>query len=73
MQPKIGFLGLGIMGTAMARNILKAGFPLLVYNRTPAKAKDLVAAGATLAPSPLSLNRRCRRHHRHGDRARGPG
>ncbi len=28
MQPKIGFLGLGIMGTAMARNILKAGFPL---------------------------------------------
>jgi 3-hydroxyisobutyrate dehydrogenase-like beta-hydroxyacid dehydrogenase len=55
MQPKIGFLGLGIMGTAMARNILEAGFPLLVYNRTPAKAKDLVAAGATLAPSPLTL------------------
>jgi 3-hydroxyisobutyrate dehydrogenase-like beta-hydroxyacid dehydrogenase len=55
MQPKIGFLGLGIMGSAMAKNILKAGFPLQVYNRTPEKAKDLVAAGATLAPHPLSL------------------
>jgi 3-hydroxyisobutyrate dehydrogenase-like beta-hydroxyacid dehydrogenase len=55
MQPKIGFLGLGIMGTAMAGNILKAGYPLLVYNRTAAKAKDLVAAGATLVPTPLAL------------------
>ena len=73
MQPKIGFLGLGIMGTAMARNILKAGFPLSVYNRTPAKAEELVAAGATLALFSPDLNRRCRRHHRHGDRARGPG
>lgn len=55
MQPTIGFLGLGIMGSAMASNLLKAGFPLVVYNRTPAKADDLTAAGATLAPSPLAL------------------
>lgn len=55
MQPKIGFLGLGIMGSAMARNLLKAGLPLSVYNRTPDKAKDLVAAGAILAASPLEL------------------
>lgn len=55
MQPKIGFLGLGIMGTAMAGNILKAGFPLHIYNRTPAKADNLVAAGASLAPTPLAL------------------
>jgi 3-hydroxyisobutyrate dehydrogenase-like beta-hydroxyacid dehydrogenase len=55
MQPTIGFLGLGIMGSAMARNLLKAGFPLLVYNRTADKANDLVAAGATLAPHPLAV------------------
>ena len=55
MQTKIGFLGLGIMGSAMAGNILKAGFPLLMYNRTAAKANNLVAAGATLAPHPLAV------------------
>ncbi len=55
MPPTIGFLGLGIMGTAMAHNLLKAGFPLVVYNRTAAKANDLVAAGATLTTSPLAL------------------
>ncbi len=55
MQPKIGFLGLGIMGAAMAGNLVKAGLPVTVYNRTPEKAAALVAAGARLAATPLSL------------------
>ncbi len=55
MQTTIGFLGLGIMGTAMAKNLLNAGFPLVVYNRTTDKAQPLVAAGADLASSPLNL------------------
>jgi 3-hydroxyisobutyrate dehydrogenase len=49
---KIAMLGLGIMGNGMARNLLKAGFPLTVYNRTRAKAEPLAALGATVAASP---------------------
>lgn len=52
---RIGFMGLGIMGSAMARNLLRAGFPLMVYNRTAAKTADLAAAGAQVAASPLAL------------------
>jgi 3-hydroxyisobutyrate dehydrogenase-like beta-hydroxyacid dehydrogenase len=37
MQPKVGFLGMEIMGQAMAKNILKVGYELMVYNRTPEK------------------------------------
>jgi len=55
MNLRLGFLGTGIMGSAMAANLLKAGYPLQVYNRTPAKAAALVAAGAQPAPTPLSL------------------
>jgi len=43
------------MGSAMANNILKAGFPLHVYNRTASKAGGLLTAGATLTPHPLAL------------------
>jgi 3-hydroxyisobutyrate dehydrogenase-like beta-hydroxyacid dehydrogenase len=55
MQPKIGFMGLGIMGTPMAANLLKAGFPVMVYNRSPEKAEPLVKLGAGLASNPKSL------------------
>ena len=48
----IGFIGLGIMGAAMSRNLLKAGFQLTVYNRTRAKCQALVDAGAAAANSP---------------------
>jgi 3-hydroxyisobutyrate dehydrogenase len=48
----IALLGLGTMGTGMAANLLKAGFSLTVYNRTPAKAKALTELGARLAPTP---------------------
>lgn len=49
---RVGFIGLGRMGAAMARNILKAGFDLTVYNRTPEKMKPLIDEGATGAGSP---------------------
>jgi 3-hydroxyisobutyrate dehydrogenase len=47
--PLIGFIGLGAMGKAMALNLVKAGTRLVVWNRTPAKAESLAAAGAVLA------------------------
>lgn len=48
----VALLGLGIMGNGIARNLLKAGFPLTVYNRTRAKAAPLSKLGATVANSP---------------------
>lgn len=56
---RVGFVGLGIMGEAMSRNILKAGFKLTVHNRTPAKADKLVAEGALYAASPAETARAC--------------
>ena len=49
---KIGFSGLGKMGSAMARNLLRAGHQVAVYNRTPEKAEALKKDGATVAKSP---------------------
>ena len=57
MKQKIGFMGLGIMGSAMSANLLKAGYPVTVYNRSPEKAEPLVKQGAGLAPSPEGLAR----------------
>ena len=54
---RVGFVGLGIMGAPMAANLLKAGFELTVWNRTPARADALVSAGATLADSPAAVAR----------------
>ena len=51
-KPAVAFIGLGRMGHPMAAHVLKAGFPLTVWNRTPQKADSLVASGATLAKSP---------------------
>ena len=48
---KVGFIGLGNMGAAMAANLLKAGHEVTVYNRTPAKAHALAALGARIASS----------------------
>ncbi len=47
MSRAVGFIGLGMMGVPMAKNLLGAGFPLTVWNRTPSKMRDVVAAGAT--------------------------
>lgn len=49
---KVGFIGLGRMGAPIAKNILRAGFDLTVYNRTPEKMKPLIEKGATGATSP---------------------
>ncbi len=55
MTETIGFIGLGIMGQGMARNLLKAGFPLVVWNRTASKMTPLVEAGARAADNPAHL------------------
>jgi 2-hydroxy-3-oxopropionate reductase len=54
---RIGFIGLGVMGKAMARNILKAGFPLTVHNRSRGKVEELVKEGARAASSPAEVAR----------------
>lgn len=48
----IGFIGLGTMGAPMASNLLRAGYPVTVYNRTASKAAPLTELGATVAASP---------------------
>jgi 2-hydroxy-3-oxopropionate reductase len=52
MKPTVGLIGLGLMGKPMGRNLLQAGFPLVVWNRTAARAEDLVSEGAKLAANP---------------------
>ncbi len=54
---KIGFVGLGRMGSGMARNLLRAGHKLSVYNRTREKAETLAREGARVAESPADLCR----------------
>jgi 2-hydroxy-3-oxopropionate reductase len=51
----VGFVGLGIMGRPMARNVLKAGFQLVVHSRSPGPIEELVAAGASAADDPADL------------------
>ena len=53
MSEMIGFIGLGHLGLPMATNLLTAGYPLRVYNRTASKAESLVARGAHLASRPV--------------------
>lgn len=52
---RIGFIGLGLMGQPMAKNILKKGFPLVVYNRTVSKTSELKKLGASVAKTPKEL------------------
>ena len=54
-QARSGLIGLGLMGRPIGMTLLRAGFPLTVWNRTPARAHELVAAGAYLAASPSEL------------------
>ncbi|WP_274595113.1 NAD(P)-dependent oxidoreductase [Mariprofundus erugo] len=55
MQQRIGFIGLGIMGQAMAANILKAGFSLTVYNRSAERCMPLAEIGAHVAATPQAV------------------
>ena len=52
---KVGYIGLGLMGKSMARNILKAGFPLVVHNRSRGAVDELAGEGATAAYSPKEV------------------
>lgn len=52
---RVGFVGLGTMGIAMATNLARAGFPLAVWNRTAGRAVELEALGATVAKTPAAM------------------
>ncbi len=55
MVEKVGFVGLGIMGAAMAGNLLEAEHELVVHNRTRTKAEQLAQHGARVADSPREV------------------
>ena len=57
-KPRIAFLGLGIMGGGMARNLLTKGFPLTVFNRNAEKSKPFASDGAHVASSPRAAAER---------------
>lgn len=54
-KKRVGFIGAGIMGRPMARNLLKAGYPLIVHNRTESKARELLSQGAVWAATPADV------------------
>ncbi len=56
---KIGFIGLGIMGKPMARHLIKAGYPLVVHNRSREAVEELTAEGATPAGTPKEVAGQC--------------
>ncbi len=58
MTPAIGFVGLGIMGKPMARNLMKAGYSLTIYNRSRSSMDELAAEGAELAGSSMEVAQR---------------
>ena len=58
VKKTVGFIGLGIMGKPMAKNLLKAGFPLVVFSRSKERVQDLVKEGAVSADSPKELAER---------------
>lgn len=56
---KVGFIGLGIMGKPMCRNLMKAGYEAVVYNRSKASVEELAAEGAQAAGSPAEVAENC--------------
>jgi 2-hydroxy-3-oxopropionate reductase len=61
MLDTVGFIGLGLMGKPMARNLLTRGYPVVVHSRSPGPVEELVAAGAVRASSPADVARQARR------------
>lgn len=55
MPGKVGFVGLGIMGSPMARNLMAAGYELIIHNRSRAKAEEFAGAGAAVAGTPAEI------------------
>ena len=60
MSERIGFIGLGVMGKPMARNLLARGFALVVHSRSRGPVDELVAAGAQAASSPADVAKQAR-------------
>lgn len=58
-KPTVGFLGLGIMGTAMATNLIKAGYNVSVWNRNASKCEPLINQGASCGSSPAEVASQC--------------
>ena len=58
-KPTGGFIGIGVMGKSMAGHLLAAGYPLVVYNRTKAKAEALLEQGASWAECPGAVAKAC--------------
>jgi 3-hydroxyisobutyrate dehydrogenase-like beta-hydroxyacid dehydrogenase len=56
----IGFIGLGLLGQAMALRLVQQGFPLVVWNREPERSVPLAETGATVASSPADVAAQCR-------------
>jgi len=55
MTQTVGFIGLGIMGRPMAKNLLKAGYPLVVHSRSDGPVQELVGVGAKAASSAAAV------------------
>ena len=73
MSSKIGFVGLGIMGRPMAKNLLKAGHTVTVYDIMPAGMDDVVAAGRGQRRVAEGRGQPDRHHHHDGARRPGSG
>src|SRR5215208_798189 len=61
MPDTIGFIGLGLMGKPMAKNLVARGYPLVVHSRSAGPVDELVALGAARADSPADVARQARR------------
>src|SRR5258705_12903695 len=61
MTETIGFIGLGLMGRPMAKNLLKRGYPVVVHSRSQGPVDELGGAGAERASSPAEVARRATR------------
>src|SRR3989441_12698263 len=59
MAQVVGFIGLGVMGRPLARNLIKAGYPLVVHNRSHAAVNELAGPGAKTANSPREVAGQC--------------
>ncbi|KAG2693933.1 hypothetical protein I3760_08G118200 [Carya illinoinensis] len=59
-EKEVGFLGLGIMGKAMATNLLRNGFKVTVWNRTLSKCDELVENGASIGETPAAVVKKCK-------------
>jgi 3-hydroxyisobutyrate dehydrogenase len=58
-KPNLGWIGLGNMGNPIVKNLLKAGYPVTVYNRTKGKDSEVLNAGASVTESPKQLAGQC--------------